>query len=47
MREYHAVYRTWLQDPRLDAQSRDELAAIADKQGLASISELTGEVNPW
>ena len=29
MREYHAVYRTWLQDPRLDAQSRDELAAIA------------------
>ena len=32
MREYHAVYRTWLQDPRLDAQSRAELAAIADNE---------------
>ena len=38
---------TLFADPYAAIKVRDELAAIADKQGLASVSELTGGVKPW
>ena len=32
MRECNAIYRAWREDPRLDEQSRAELAAIAEDE---------------
>ena len=34
-------------DPYAPLQVRDELAAIAQRQGLSSVTELTGSVLPW
>ena len=34
-------------DPYAPLQVRDELAAIAERQGLSSVTELTGGVLPW
>ena len=34
-------------DPYAPLQVRDELAAIAERQGLRSVTELTGGVLPW
>ena len=42
-----AVGTSLFADPYAAIKVRDELAAIADKQGLASVSELTGGVKPW
>ena len=42
-----AVGTSLFADPYAAIKVRDELAAIADKQGLASVGELTGAVKPW
>ncbi len=42
-----AVGTSLFADPYAAITVRDELAAIADTQGLASVSELTGGVKPW
>ena len=42
-----AVGTSLFADPYAAIKVRDELAALADKQGLASVSELTGGVKPW
>ena len=42
-----AVGTSLFADPYAAIRVRDELAAIADKQGLTSVSELTGGVRPW
>ena len=42
-----AVGTSLFADPYAAITVRDELAAIADRQGLASVSELTGGVKPW
>ena len=42
-----AVGTACFADPYAPVKVRDELAAIAEKQGLASVSELTGGVKPW
>ena len=42
-----AVGTSLFADPYAAIKVRDELAAIADKQGLACVSELTGGVKPW
>ena len=42
-----AVGTSLFADPYAAIKVRDELAAIADKQGLAAVSELTGGVKPW
>ena len=42
-----AVGTSLFADPYAAIKVRDELAVIADKQGLASVSELTGGVKPW
>ena len=42
-----AVGTSLFADPYAALKVRDELAALADKQGLASVSELTGGVKPW
>ena len=42
-----AVGTACFADPFAPVKVRDELAAIAAKQGLASVSELTGGVKPW
>ena len=42
-----AVGTSCFADPFAPVKVRDELAAIADGQGLASVSELTGGVKPW
>lgn len=42
-----AVGTSLFADPYAAIKVRDELAAIADRQGLASVSELTGAVKPW
>ena len=42
-----AVGTACFADPFAPVNVRDGLAAICDKQGLASVSELTGGVKPW
>ena len=42
-----AVGTACFADPFAPVKVRDELAAIADKQGLSCVSELTGGVKPW
>ena len=42
-----AVGTACIADPFAPIKVRDELAEIAAKQGLASVSELTGGVKPW
>ncbi|MBO5918432.1 MAG: dihydroorotate dehydrogenase [Oscillospiraceae bacterium] len=42
-----AVGTSLFADPYAAIKVRDELAAIADRQGLASVRELTGGVKPW
>ena len=42
-----AVGTALFADPYAAVNVRDGLAAIAAKQGLANVSELTGGVNPW
>ena len=42
-----AVGTACFADPFAPVKVRDELQAIAEKQGLASVSELTGGVKPW
>ena len=42
-----AVGTACFADPFAPVKVRDELAAIAAKQGLANVSELTGGVKPW
>ena len=42
-----AVGTACIADPFAPIHVRDGLAAICDKQGLASVSELTGGVKPW
>ena len=42
-----AVGTACFADPFAPVKVRDELAAIADGQGLASVAELTGGVKPW
>ena len=42
-----AVGTACFADPYAPVKVRDELAQIAEKQGLASVSELTGGVKPW
>ena len=42
-----AVGTACIADPFAPVAVRDGLAAICDKQGLASVSELTGGVKPW
>lgn len=42
-----AVGTACFADPFAPVKVRDELQAIAQKQGLASVSELTGGVKPW
>jgi len=42
-----AVGTACFADPFAPVKVRDELAEIAAKQGLASVSELTGGVKPW
>ena len=42
-----AVGTSLFADPYAAIKVRDELAALADKQGLACVSELTGGVRPW
>ena len=42
-----AVGTACIADPFAPIKVRDELAAICEKQGLASVSELTGGVKPW
>ena len=42
-----AVGTACFADPFAPVKVRDELKAIAEKQGLASVSELTGGVKPW
>ena len=42
-----AVGTACFADPFAPVKVRDELAAIAEKQGLTSVSELTGGVKPW
>ncbi len=42
-----AVGTSLFADPYAAIRVRDELAAIADRQGLACVSELTGAVKPW
>ena len=42
-----AVGTACFADPFAPVKVRDELAAIAENQGLASVAELTGGVKPW
>ena len=42
-----AVGTSLFADPYAAIKVRDELEAIADKQGFAAVSELTGGVKPW
>ena len=42
-----AVGTACIADPFAPVAVRDGLAAICDKQGLASVAELTGGVKPW
>ena len=42
-----AVGTACFADPFAPVKVRDELKAIAEKQGLAGVSELTGGVKPW
>ena len=42
-----AVGTACFADPFAPVKVRDELAAIAEGQGLASVAELTGGVKPW
>ena len=42
-----AVGTALFADPFAPLKARDGLAAIAEKQGLRSVSELTGGVKPW
>ena len=42
-----AVGTACFADPFAPVKVRDGLAAIADKQGLSGVSELTGGVKPW
>ncbi|MCI8538473.1 MAG: dihydroorotate dehydrogenase [Oscillospiraceae bacterium] len=42
-----AVGTACFADPFAPVRARDELAAIAERQGLRSVSELTGGVKPW
>lgn len=42
-----AVGTACFADPFAPVKVRDELKAIAEKQGLSSVSELTGGVKPW
>ena len=42
-----AVGTALFADPFVPIQVRDQLAAIAAKQGLAAVRELTGGVKPW
>ena len=42
-----AVGTACFADPYAPVKVRDELAQIAEKQGLTSVSELTGGVKPW
>ena len=42
-----AVGTALFADPFAPLKVRDELAAIAEKQGLSAVSELTGGVKPW
>lgn len=42
-----AVGTACFADPFAPIKVRDELAAIAEKRGFASVSELTGKVCPW
>ncbi len=42
-----AVGTACFADPYAPVKVRDELAQIAEKQGLSSVAELTGGVKPW
>jgi dihydroorotate dehydrogenase (NAD+) catalytic subunit len=42
-----AVGTALFADPYAPIKVRDGLAAIAEKQGLSAVSELTGGVKPW
>ena len=42
-----AVGTALFADPFAPLKVRDELAGLAARQGLASVSELTGGVKPW
>ena len=42
-----AVGTACFADPFAPVKVRDELAAIAERQGLSSVTELTGGVKPW
>ena len=42
-----AVGTACFADPFAPIKVRDELAAIAEKRGFASVSELTGKICPW
>ena len=42
-----AVGTACFADPFAPVKVRDELAAIADRQGLSGVAELTGGVKPW
>ena len=42
-----AVGTACFADPYAPVKVRDELAQIADKQGLSSVAQLTGGVKPW
>ena len=42
-----AVGTACFADPYAPLKVRDGLAALADRQGLEQVSQLTGAVRPW